>query len=111
VLSKHNFSKIKDVMFHPAGGETPVHTEDRVTRVIDSVLQDIHTQLNYPEIVKRILREYADYYTEDSTHPLRLLVDDAHKSYMLLDIGWYGHKYIHHIPIYVDIIDGKIWVQ
>jgi hypothetical protein len=69
------------------------------------------TQLNYPEIVKRILREYVDYYTEDSTHPLRLLVDDEHKSYMLLDIGWYGHEYIHHTPIHVDIIDGKIWVQ
>jgi hypothetical protein len=30
---------------------------------------------------------------------------------MLLDIGWYGHEYIHHTPIHVDIIDGKIWVQ
>jgi hypothetical protein len=69
------------------------------------------TRLNYADIIKKILREYAEYYTEDETHPLRLLFDDEHKSYMLLDSGWYGDEYIHHMPIHLDIINDKIWIQ
>ncbi len=69
------------------------------------------TELNYTEIVKEILCEYAKYYTEDSEHPLRLLCDEAQKSYLLLDANWYGDEYIHHVPIHIDIIADKIWIQ
>lgn len=69
------------------------------------------TRLSYPDIVKRILCDYAADYAEDSEHPLRVLFDDEHQSYLLLDVGWYGDEYIHHTPIHLDIIDGKIWVQ
>jgi len=69
------------------------------------------TQLNYPEIVKKILQEYADLFSEDSEHPLRAVFDDVHQSYLLLDSNWYGREYIHHTPIHIDIINGKIWIQ
>lgn len=69
------------------------------------------TRLNYAEIVKKLLQEYADYYSEDNEHRLRLVIDDANQSYLLLDSNWYGDEYIHHTPIHVDIFNGKIWIQ
>jgi len=69
------------------------------------------TQLNYIEIVKNLLQEYANLFSEDDEHPLRPLFDDTRQSYLILDSNWYGHEYIHHTPIHIDIIKDKIWIQ
>ena len=69
------------------------------------------TQLNYPEIIKKILLDYGEYYSRDNEFPLKTLFDDKQQSYMLLDVGWYGQEYIHNAPIHLEIIDGKIWIQ
>ena len=69
------------------------------------------SQLNYAEMSKKILTEYATVYAQAGGTPLRVLFDDEHKSYMLLDIGWYEKKYIHHAPIHLEIIEGRIWIQ
>lgn len=42
---------------------------------------------------------------------MRPVFDDTHQSYLILDTNWHGRKYIHHTPIHVDIINGKIWIQ
>ena len=69
------------------------------------------TQLNYQEIVKKVLQEYVNFFSKDSEYPLRPVFDDTHQSYLILDTNWHGRKYIHHTPIHVDIINGKIWIQ
>jgi hypothetical protein len=69
------------------------------------------TRLDYAGIVKKLLQEYAEYYSEDSEHQLRPVFDEVNQSYLLLDSNWYGNEYIHHTPIHVDILNGKIWIQ
>ncbi|MEM7534304.1 MAG: XisI protein [Chloroflexota bacterium] len=69
------------------------------------------TQINYSDIVKKILQEYAALFSEDSEHPLRTVFDDVNKSYLLLDANWYGREYVHHTPIHIDIINDKVWIQ
>lgn len=69
------------------------------------------TQLNYGEIIKKLLETYAEYYSEDSEHLLQPVFDDVNQTYLLLDSNWYGNEYIHHTPIHVDIRNGKIWIQ
>lgn len=69
------------------------------------------TRINYSEIVKNILQEYADFFSKDSKYPLRPVFDDIRQSYLLLDTNWHGHTYIHHTPIHIDIIGGKLWIQ
>jgi len=69
------------------------------------------TQLDYAEIVKRILREYAEYYSAENEPPLRVLFDDEQQSYVLLDAGWYGDEYVHNTPVHIDIVDNQVWIQ
>ncbi len=69
------------------------------------------SRLSYAAIVKKLLQEYADFYSEDSEHSLRPVFDDIHQSYLLLDSNWYGNEYVHHTPLHIDIINHKIWIQ
>lgn len=68
-------------------------------------------QLNYPELVKKLLQAYADFFSKDSEYPLRPVFDDLRQSYLLLDTNWHGRKYIHHTPLHIDIVNNKIWIQ
>ena len=69
------------------------------------------TRVTYPEIIKKILTEIADSYSQGNEWPVRPLFDDERKSYLLLDNGWNGDKYVHHTPIHIDVIDDKVWIQ
>lgn len=69
------------------------------------------TRLNYPETIKKILTDFAETYTHSGGPPLKILCDDEQKSYMLLNIGWRGNKYIHSATVHIEIIDNKIWIQ
>lgn len=69
------------------------------------------TGLDYAQISKRVLIDYLDFYKGLGFSSIRPLFDDHHQSYMLLDIGWYGKKYIHNATIHLEVINGKIWIQ
>jgi hypothetical protein len=68
-------------------------------------------RLNYPNIVKTILKEYADFFASGGLTSMHTLFDDQQQSYILINIGWEGKKYTHVVVIHIDIIDKKIWVQ
>ncbi|RKZ54541.1 MAG: XisI protein [Candidatus Parabeggiatoa sp. nov. 3] len=68
------------------------------------------TRLNYSQTIKKILHDYAEYYTQGGVS-IKTLFDESQHSYMLLDIGWYDDKYIHNAPIHLEIINDKIWIQ
>jgi hypothetical protein len=71
----------------------------------------MNTRLDYPEIIKTVLQDYAEFWERGGYSSLRALFNDEQQSYMLLDIGWYGDEYIHNATIHIEIIDGKIWIQ
>jgi len=69
-------------------------------------------KLTYQEIIKRILREHAQYRSKaDNQVTSQVVYDDEHGHYLLLDVGWYDKKYWHTNPIHIDIIKQKIWIQ
>ena len=40
-----------------------------------------------------------------------LIVDKENYHYQIVTKGWDGHKPIFNVPIHIDIINNKIWVQ
>lgn len=70
------------------------------------------TTIKYKEIVKKILREYAEFRDSipDRYHSY-VLFDDERGRYLVLDIGWSDRKYLHATPIHIDLINDKIWIQ
>jgi hypothetical protein len=68
------------------------------------------TRLDYPQVIKQVLLDYAKYYSQGGVK-VKTLFDELQQSYMLLSMGWYGDKYIHHAPIHLELIENKIWIQ
>ena len=67
--------------------------------------------LNYDEIIKKVLTEHTLIpYSHGDMHN-RLIVDDETKSYLVITIGWDGPRRIHGCMVHLDVIDDKIWVQ
>jgi hypothetical protein len=69
------------------------------------------TQLNYRNLIKNLILEYAKLTPAHGDIKSSISFDDEHNSYALLQIGWHGDEYVHGAVIHVDLIDGKIWIQ
>ena len=66
---------------------------------------------NYRQIVKEVLREYAQYRPATGAIDLETIFDEVTDHYELLAIGWRGKQRVHGCIIHIDIRDGKVWVQ
>ena len=69
------------------------------------------TSITYSDIAKNVLRKYVNLFNKGNDEPLHVAFDDERHSYLILNIGWQGKKYIHSATLHVEIIDGKIWIQ
>jgi hypothetical protein len=70
------------------------------------------TRLKYPNIIKSVLQNHADYRNNlPDGYTSQVLFDDERGQYLVLDIGWSGDKYLHSTPIHLSLIDDKIWIQ
>jgi hypothetical protein len=69
------------------------------------------SRLNYAELAKKVILEYAAFYARGGITTLHPVFDEQRQSYVLLDFGWQDDRYLHHATIHLEIIDGKIWIQ
>lgn len=70
------------------------------------------TQLNYRNIIKKILEDVAQYRASlPDSYDSQILFDDQRGRYLVLDIGWNDDNYLHTTPIHIDLIDDKVWIQ
>lgn len=70
------------------------------------------TRLKYQEIIKKILIENAEYRASiPDCYDSQVIFDDERGRYLVLDIGWDKHSYLHTTPIHIDLIGDKVWIQ
>ena len=67
--------------------------------------------LDYRMIVKSLLADYAKLKPAHGEFDSRVVFDDAHGSYVLLEFGWLNKGRVHDSLIHVDIIGDKVWIQ
>lgn len=63
----------------------------------------------YQRCIKHILSEYGTLKTDDSE--TELIFDDERMRYLVMWLGWRGHKRIHECAIHIDIVDEQIVIQ
>ena len=66
---------------------------------------------NYRKLVKHILTDYAEIPVFDSGIQNEVIFDLENDRYMLINIGWFNDRRIHHCVIHIDIIDGQVQIQ
>ena len=63
------------------------------------------------DLIERILTEETRVPVSYGEISLYTVFDRAGGHYLLMAVGWDGHKRIHAPLIHVDVIDGKLWIQ
>jgi carbohydrate-selective porin OprB len=70
------------------------------------------TTLKYRDTIKNVLQKYADDRSNlPDGYTSQVVFDDDRGQYLILDIGWSGDKYLHTVPIHLNLIGDKIWIQ
>ena len=63
------------------------------------------------DIIERVLTDYAAIPYSYSQVKKETVFDRAQDRYLILIVGWEGHRYEHGCTVHIDIIDGKVWIQ
>ena len=72
----------------------------------------MNTRSKYCQIIKKVLRNHADYRSAISdAYTSQVLFDDERGQYLVLDIGWNDDQYLHSTPLHLSLVDDKIWIQ
>lgn len=66
--------------------------------------------LNYSEVLQRILKHHVENRLNSKTE-VHLIFDTGRDRYQLLHIGWEDLSRVFGCIIYVEIKDGKIWIE
>jgi hypothetical protein len=66
----------------------------------------------YQSVILELLEKQKQEFTIQPELADHLIVDELHRRYQLLRIGWVGDERILQILLYLEISkDGKIWIQ
>jgi hypothetical protein len=68
---------------------------------------------HYRQIIHKAMRGYERLFNLQPTPGIDevYIADDERGHYLLLAIGWAGHRRARHIRIYVRLKDDKIWIE
>lgn len=65
-------------------------------------------------IIKEILKSYIERHQATSQPPeieTLLITDDERGHYLVIKNGWQDKDRVQHIPIFVRLVDGQVWVE
>lgn len=67
--------------------------------------------LKYEKIITQLLEEYAKAWSTGNQLAFEVVFDTARHHYQIVCVGWINDEYVHHVPIHIDIKEGKVWLQ
>jgi hypothetical protein len=71
----------------------------------------MHYLDQYRQIIRSILKPYADINYANVNVKNRSAFDAETDQYIILSEGWDKDQHLHCVLIHVEIIDAKIWIQ
>ncbi|BDI18760.1 hypothetical protein ANSO36C_45620 [Nostoc cf. commune SO-36] len=67
--------------------------------------------LNYQELVKKIIYKYVNEQPKEDLENTEIVFDTERDRYLLLYVGWNDEERVYGCPIHLSIKDEKIWIQ
>ncbi len=67
--------------------------------------------LQYRDLVEKILQEYIDFLGNDDLAEVKLVLDEKRDRYLLVETGWQNGHRIYGNLIHIEIIDNKLWIE
>ncbi len=66
---------------------------------------------HYRQCVQKLLREKSKTKPINGEIEVETIFDRECDRYLIVNLGWDGHRRIYNCTIHLDIKDGKIWIQ
>lgn len=63
------------------------------------------------DVIEQVLQDYAAIPYSYSEVKKETVFDRKQDPYLIMVIGWEGHRYEHGCTVHIDIIGNKIWIQ
>ncbi len=67
--------------------------------------------LTYRELVKKVIKDYANCGTNQDDVERQTVFDTEHEHYQIVNVGWNNERRVYGCILHLDIKDGKIWLQ
>lgn len=67
--------------------------------------------IKYARLVRNLLESIAADWSRNPQDLVLAVCDSAANHFLLVVHGWSERGHRHEVPIHVDILDGKIWIQ
>jgi len=67
--------------------------------------------VQYRDIVEKILQDYAEFLGNDDQVQVELVFDRERDRYLLVETGWQNGYRIYGTLLHIDIINNKLWIQ
>lgn len=65
----------------------------------------------YRHIIENVLREYADFISNDEEVQVELIFDRERDRYLVVETGWQNGYRIYGTFLHIDIINDQVWIQ
>lgn len=65
----------------------------------------------YRKAISQLFQDYCGGEIERSDPEIQIVCDLDRDRYLLLSLGWQGHRRFYSVLMHLDIKDGKIWIQ
>ncbi len=69
------------------------------------------SRLNYANISKQAILDYMAFYEQGGVTSFRPVFDEQRQRYVLVDIRWREDVQCYTVPLHLEIVEGKIWIE
>lgn len=67
--------------------------------------------IKYGKIVANYLQSLTVGWTNNPQEDVQLVCDKTGRHFLIVYYGWSSEGHLHSVPIHLEILDGKVWIQ
>jgi hypothetical protein len=69
------------------------------------------TLIKLDQVIESVLQQTVDTLSVHENENFQIIIDADRKNFVLIMLGWEGHRRVHDCLVHIQIIDDRIWIQ
>jgi hypothetical protein len=69
------------------------------------------TLIKLDQVIESVLQQTVDTLSVHENENFQIIIDADRKNFVLIMLGWEGHRRVHDCLVHIQIIHDRIWIQ
>lgn len=69
------------------------------------------TLIKLDQVIESVLQQTVDTLSVHENENFQIIIDADRKNFVLIMLGWEGHRRVHDCLVHIQMIDERIWIQ